>query len=486
MNMFSLGRIFPLLAVVSSAVAQPQPGQLILDSDYPAWLRYASGGPFYMAGPGDPEGFLYRGTRRADGTRDGDQDSLIAKLAGTGANCVYVIAVRSHGGDGGSTENPFIDSDPSKGVDTDIFDQWEEWFTALDESGVTIFLLIYDDSSIPIGKDLQTGGQLDPREAAFIDALVNRFKHHRHLIWCVAEEYSEGVTKARAVKIAERIRQRDEFGHAVAIHQLHGSSFDFNGQPAFQQFAVQLNVSTATDLHNGAVAARNNTGGLVNVNMAEWDQAGTGTTLRKKLWAIAMGGAYAMVYQMDIASTPRADLEACGRLVTFMESTRFHETAPRDDLAGHATQYVLADPGRLYIAYTSAAGTLGVRMEPGLYGGWWYDPIDGSWEDLALRTVSTAGVQGFTRPASVGEEAALYLVAAGVVAADVDADGDVDQEDYGRFQACLTDAPGMLTAPCAPLDMNRDAAVDHQDFDRFMACRSAFGVPLDPMCAASP
>lgn len=38
------------------------------------------------------------------------------------------MAVRSHGGDGSSTQNPFIDSDPSKGLDQDILNQWENWF----------------------------------------------------------------------------------------------------------------------------------------------------------------------------------------------------------------------------------------------------------------------------------------------------------------------------------------------------------------------
>ena len=63
----------------TSAAGDPRylDGQIIVDPDNPAWLaRYAVGGdqvPFFMAGPGDPEGFLYRGSRITDGTRDGDQ-----------------------------------------------------------------------------------------------------------------------------------------------------------------------------------------------------------------------------------------------------------------------------------------------------------------------------------------------------------------------------------------------------------------------------
>ena len=120
--------------VSQTAAAQPLPGQLIIDPDYPQALRRHGGAPVFICGPGDPEDFLYRGVRQADGTRRGDQKELIEKLARHGGNCVYLQAVRTHGGDAKAdlTQNPFIDSDPSKGLDARILDQWEEWFALLD------------------------------------------------------------------------------------------------------------------------------------------------------------------------------------------------------------------------------------------------------------------------------------------------------------------------------------------------------------------
>lgn len=76
------------LALIAGAVVSspgPVPGQIVVNEAHPAWFKYHEGGPFYMCGPGDPEGFLYRGTRNPDGTRDGDQMELIDKLSGTGA-----------------------------------------------------------------------------------------------------------------------------------------------------------------------------------------------------------------------------------------------------------------------------------------------------------------------------------------------------------------------------------------------------------------
>ncbi|MCD4710898.1 MAG: beta-lactamase family protein, partial [Bacteroidales bacterium] len=206
---------------VEDALITPAlPGQVIVDPDHPQWLKYNGGGPFFMCGPGDPENFLYRGSRNSDGTRNGDQMALINKLKGTGANSVYLQIVRSHGGDGDSTHNPFTDSDPAKGINQDILDQWETWFDVLDENGIVIYLFFYDD-----GAHIWSGDTIGSGEKSFIQTIVNRFEHHKHLIWCVAEEYQEAYSVTCVKEIAKEIRQADDYNHAIAVHKLSGLSF---------------------------------------------------------------------------------------------------------------------------------------------------------------------------------------------------------------------------------------------------------------------
>jgi hypothetical protein len=89
-------------------------GQIIVHPRRPAWLKRNGGGGVFLCGPGDPEDFLYRGRRAGDGTRDGDQVTLIRKLIRHGGNCIYMQIIRSHGGDGQRDHNPFVDSDPRK------------------------------------------------------------------------------------------------------------------------------------------------------------------------------------------------------------------------------------------------------------------------------------------------------------------------------------------------------------------------------------
>ncbi|MDM8007432.1 MAG: cellulase family glycosylhydrolase [Phycisphaerae bacterium] len=66
---------------------------------------------------------------------------------------------------------------------------------------------------------------------------------------------------------------------------------------------------------------------------------------------------------------------------------------------------------------------------------------------------------------------------------DADGDGDVDQEDFGTFQACYTGRdPGALPPECLFADMDGNGLVDQNDFSMFWACISGPGVLSDPGC----
>jgi len=395
------------LAAAGSPHAAPATGPIIGDDSRPQWLKYKDGRPFFMCGAGDPEDFLYRGRRNLDGTRSGDQLALINKLKGTGANGIYFQAIRSHGGDGAADHNPFIDSDPARGLDGRILDQWEAWFKALQAGGVALYFFLYDDGA----RVWDTGNSVGAEERAFVQGIVNRFKHHNLLIWVVAEEYQEAYSPTRVRNIAAAIRAADDRGHVIAVHKLHGLDFsEFADDPYIKQFAIQYNRRTPRALHNGIVEAWRKAAGRYSLNMSEAANHGTGVTARKKNWAVAMGGAYVMVLGMDIASTDPADLRDCGRLVGFMESTNFNAMAPHDELRYQGTEYVLARPGHSYIAYASRlSGSIGLRsMTPGTYDFLWFDPASGGSVRSAGVKVA-AGQQAWVKPASIGSEVVVHI-----------------------------------------------------------------------------
>lgn len=420
-------RVYPtllLFLLVAGATARGDllPGQIVVDPENPRWLvRYDPRGdhkPFFMCGPGDPEDFLYRGKRRPDGTRDGDQADIIRRLKGTGANCIYLMAVRSHGGDGGDDHNPFISGDPTKGLNEKVLAQWETWFAEMDAAAIVIFLFIYDDSA-----RIWKGDVVCDAERAFLEGLVKRFKHHKHLIWCVAEEYGEKLSRKRAGAIAAAVRAADDHRHVIAIHQNNGLKFHFADDPNIDQFAVQWNNTGGDALHRDMVKAFRAAGGKFNINLSEnarhRDQIKRGdrSSLRRDNWACAMAGAHVMwlgAWAGKGKGAPPTDemLRDAGRLVRFFESTDFTHMEPRDELAHGATRYVLARPGHGYIAYTpdrTAGAKMGLKeMKAGTYRFRWLDPVTGK---ITTETKNVAAGNGaWPVPAGFGSEVAVHIV----------------------------------------------------------------------------
>ncbi|MBD3177293.1 MAG: DUF4038 domain-containing protein [Armatimonadia bacterium] len=373
------------------------------DPDNPAWLSGAGGEPVFICGPGDPEGFLYRGQLQEDGTRDGDQEALIEKLIASGANSLYIQAIRSHGGDGEPSHNPFIGHDPSLPLSDAVVDQWDEWLTSLDDAGVATLLFIYDDST----RVWDTGDEVGERERELIRSLVGRLRHHRNIIWCVAEEAEEALSPERIKRIAAEIKSVDPV-HAVAVHLNHGLDFStYADDQNIDQFAIQYNVETAEEMHEGMVRAWSEARGRYNLSMSECLAHGTGEHARRMSWAAAMAGAYVMVLEMDIATTDASDLRDCGVLRRFMESSGFAAMAPADDLALGDTLYVMASEGAGAIAYGIEPRLMGV-------GGWSGRPCDLRWLDCATgQTILQDAVEPradglWFVPAGLGPEVAVH------------------------------------------------------------------------------
>jgi hypothetical protein len=69
------------------------------------------------------------------------------------------------------------------------------------------------------------------------------------------------------------------------------------------------------------------------------------------------------------------------------------------------------------------------------------------------------------------------------VPGDMDGDDDVDQADFGLFQACYSGFGEPETAECEKARLNYDDFVDQLDFAIFQACFSGPDMPVDPDCA---
>jgi hypothetical protein len=281
----------------------------------------------------------------------------------------------------------------------------------MDRAGIAIVFFFYDDSA----RIWNTGDRVGEAERGFVRGLVRRFKHHKHLVWCVAEEYQERLSARRVSALAAEIREADEHRHPIAVHKLGGLSFqEFADDPGIDQFAIQYNAASPKKLHAGVVEAFEAAAGRYNLNLSETAHHGTGRKARRMSWAAAMGGAYVMVLGMDIAGTAKSDLEDCGRLVRFFEATDFARMTPHDELAATDTEYVLARPGHSYLAYSAKrTGRMGLRkMAEGAYDFTWLDCAMGN--QVEQRNVRVAGgEQSWAAPRGIGQETAVWIRKAG-------------------------------------------------------------------------
>jgi hypothetical protein len=396
-------------AASPAGTTQPLPGQIVIDPEHPQWLKRHGGGHVFICGPGDPEGFLYRGIRRPDGTRDGDQVQLIEKLIRHGGNSIYLQAVRTHGGDArpDNTQNPFVDSDPAKGLDERILAQWEQWFTRMDENGILIYFFFYDDSA----RIWNTGDVVGPEERQFVETIVQMFQHHRNLIWIFGEESEERYTRARVNAVAEIIRRTDRHGHLIGDHHHSGTTFkSWVPGTALNHYSMQLNLPI-DDAHAGAIEALRLAAGRYQVIYSENTAMLTDVDgMRRHAWAVAMAGVMPMLLRMEIADTPVESLQQCRHLQRFFEQTDFFTMSSHDELGHDGTQYVLADPGRSYIAYANAPGVpLGLTSLPaGRCEALWVDCLAGQ-TARESRTLASGGDQSFSRPSATGAECAAWI-----------------------------------------------------------------------------
>ena len=69
------------------------------------------------------------------------------------------------------------------------------------------------------------------------------------------------------------------------------------------------------------------------------------------------------------------------------------------------------------------------------------------------------------------------------VRADIDGDGDVDQEDFGLMQICLSGTSVPREIGCEYADFDNDLAVDENDVAIFRACVTGANIPAYPGCA---
>jgi hypothetical protein len=156
--------------------ADALPGQIIVAGSNPGYLKYNGGGPAFLCGPDNPEEFLYRGILNNDGTRSGGgQEEMIERMAEAGVNAFHCLIFRMQRcnikNEGDDQHCPFTEHDPSKGLNQEVLNQWNDWLDLFEKNGINVHLEFYNDATDveKMGWILDENGNLHPDEHRFIE-----------------------------------------------------------------------------------------------------------------------------------------------------------------------------------------------------------------------------------------------------------------------------------------------------------------------------
>jgi hypothetical protein len=373
---------------------------------------------WFPTGPGDPEDFLCRSAT--------ERTSIINML--NGGNTLYVMAVKTHGGDGPAGCNPWISGNPTSGLDAAKLNDWYNVLDQADNKGVVIHFFIYDDDSCPWGTKTSCEERtwLQADESDFLNAFVDRFKTLSNLVWVVAEEYPEAVRDQRATAIAARIQSRDAV-HPVGIHQLTGdTSFNFPNNNNFDVFLMQMGdtVRSSRAVHDTIVKEYDASGGRYGVVLAEllaWHRdllaAGDRTSLRRSNWASAMGGAAATLvlgtWAPQVTPPTQSMLDDMYRIHALLKGNDKSDLSNADSVRSGTTRYVRKNSGNSkMLAYSETCTNFpypGVTsLRSGIFRATWINTVNGT---KVTQTISSdGGVHNFgVPPTGIGAECVIWV-----------------------------------------------------------------------------
>jgi hypothetical protein len=372
---------------------------------------------WFPTGPGDPEDFLCRSaTERA---------RIVNML--NGGNTLYVMAVKTHGGDGPARCNPWIGGNPSNGLDTEKLNDWHDALDQADNKGVVIYFFIYDDDSCPWGTrtacEARTSLSSDERD--FIDELVDRFESLSNLVWVVAEEYPDALRSSRAAAIASRIQSRDTV-HPVGIHQrTSDTTFDFPNNNNFDVFLMQMGntVRSSQRIHEILRTEYNGAAGRYAVVLGElldWHQqllnAGDRENLRRSYWAAAMAGAAGTLvlgtWAPGVTPPTQAMLNDMYRVHALLKGNDKSDLSNAASSRLGTTRYVRKNSENTKMLVYSETCTRApypavTSFRSGTYRATWMDTIDGT---RVTETISSnGGSHNFgVPPSGIGPECLIW------------------------------------------------------------------------------
>jgi Domain of unknown function (DUF5060) len=344
------------------------------------YLQFAAGPYWLKGGIDDPEDFLAPASTTGFPTRQAAADFL----ASQGVNSLYML-LHNVGGDGQNVW-PWVGGTGAEArANHEHFDlaklaEWEAIFSYLQSKGITLHLVLEDDSA-------WTGFN----RGMYYREMVARFGHHPGLIWNLAEEYNETYSASQIRSFAGLLRALDPYDHPITVHNAGGLSAwtPFVDQPnfdltSFQTGALPQNAAAVSWFSLMEGASR-----TIPVSFDETGQLSSSdrTLARHIVWSVYLGGGNFELHASPLTRyqdfTPH--LQDLLRARTFMEALPFCEMVPMNGRLLSGQGYAAGRGNDILVAYLPVGGSiqLDLRQASGSLDGTWVRASTGEMSEFS-------------------------------------------------------------------------------------------------------
>ncbi len=377
---------------------------------YPQRIMYRDNYTWF-SGLGDPEGFLYLGSKNSNGTRSGGaQQDIIDALIDNGSNVLYIQACRKPG-DGTEGETPWYNNDPDDGVNMAILNQWHGWFRQLRDAGIIVLFFLWDDISSPQNNPyISNSDTCSAAEILYYTLLVNQFQIYDNVIWMFGEETEKEYTVARVNDATAYMQSAGPDIH-IGTHQINGYTFGWSASSTVKHFGVQLNNYTLSEVygHLASIWPSAVANGYCYSMLEIGDPpAPRGAAARKLDWVALMAGCCGAA-RLEMDQTMTTEMSDCQRQKDFCAQTLWYEMVPDNTKLSAGGDYMLTGNDHYIVWTENLTGDIEITsMVAGTYDLLWQS-CDVDYQETDSAVVVTAGTNTFSKPAGVSAECALYI-----------------------------------------------------------------------------
>lgn len=404
------------------------------------YLEFAgTGEPFLKVGVDAPENFLayedFDGTFKDDGHsdelvkswqphrkdwsqgdptwQDGKGKGIIGALnylASEDLNAVSFLTLSTEGDD----ENvfPHIDYDTYDRFDVSKLAQWEIVFEHADHLG----LFLHFKTQEVENQGLLDNGGVGAMRKLYYRELIARFGHHLALNWNLGEENGEWMDNHptppqftwQRWSMARFFHDHDPYSRHIVIHNgdyfddLLGEASKLTGpsiQTHYRDFhSVHSEVlewrEKSADAGKPWAVAVDEPGDAQHALVPDSDDPGHDLARENALWGAVMGGAWGIEwyfgYDHDQSDLTAQDYRSrdmfwdqCRYLLQFFKENNIpvRSMKPQDDFTEKEDDYVLYQPGEVYLFYQKTADSipLDLNQYEGRFRVRWYNPRNGKY-----------------------------------------------------------------------------------------------------------